>query len=135
VGVNLNATAAAQTAAFTLDGNADGVPEDALNYNSSTTVTMYDSQGGAHQVTLYYAKTADNAWDVHYVYEDPATPGTLIEATNSPSTLVFDTAGSLDTAASTFTDPSSPSAAGWWVPSPSPSTTRGRCSTRPNSRS
>ncbi|MBP2674079.1 MAG: flagellar hook protein FlgE [Deltaproteobacteria bacterium] len=101
VGVNLNATAAAQTAAFTLDGNADGVPEDALNYNSSTTVTMYDSQGGAHQVTLYYAKTADNTWDVHYVYEDPANPGELLEATNSPSVLTFDTSGALTSAAGT----------------------------------
>jgi flagellar hook protein FlgE len=98
VGVNLNATAAAQTAAFTLDGNADGVPEDALNYNSSTTVTMYDSQGGSHQVTLYYAKTADNDWDVHYVYEDPANPGELLEATNSPQTLTFDTSGALTSA-------------------------------------
>ncbi|MBE0602747.1 MAG: flagellar hook-basal body complex protein, partial [Deltaproteobacteria bacterium] len=75
------------------------------NYNSSSTLTMYDSQGGGHQVTVYYAKTDVNEWDVHYVYEDPANPGDLLEATNSPSTLVFDTAGSLDTASSTITDP------------------------------
>jgi flagellar hook protein FlgE len=98
VGVNLNATAEAQTAAFTLDGDGDGVPEDVLNYNSSTTVTMYDSQGGPHQVTMYYAKTADNSWDVHYVYEDPANPGELLEATGSPQELTFDTSGTLTSA-------------------------------------
>ncbi len=95
VAVNLDATSAAQTAAFTLDGDGNGVPDDALNYNSSTTVTMYDSQGGGHQVTLYYAKTADNTWDVHYVYEDPANPGELIEAAGGGQVLTFDTAGSL----------------------------------------
>ena len=45
---------------------------------------MYDSQGGGHQVTVYYAKTDVNEWDVHYVYEDPANPGTLIEADEQP---------------------------------------------------
>lgn len=99
VSVNLNATDDVQTAAFDI---STGTAE---NYNSSTTLTMYDSQGGGHQVTVYYAKADVNEWDVHYVYEDPATPGTLIEATNSPSTLVFDTAGALDAAASTITNP------------------------------
>jgi flagellar hook protein FlgE len=95
VSVNLDATSPAQTAAFTLDGDGNGVPNDPLSYNSSTTVTMYDSQGGDHQVTLYYAKTAANSWDVHYVYEDPANPGQLIEAAGGPQTLTFDTAGNL----------------------------------------
>ncbi|MBE0602583.1 MAG: flagellar hook-basal body complex protein, partial [Deltaproteobacteria bacterium] len=99
ISVNLDATDEAQTAAFDI---STGTAE---NYNSSSTLTMYDSQGGGHQVTVYYAKTDVNEWDVHYVYEDPATPGSLIEATNSPSTLVFDTAGSLDTASSTIADP------------------------------
>ncbi len=95
VAVNLDATAPVQTAAFTLDGNGDGTPNDPLNYNSSTTVSVYDSQGGAHQVTLYYSKTADNTWDAHSVYADPANPGQLLEATGSPQTLTFDTSGAL----------------------------------------
>jgi flagellar hook protein FlgE len=95
VAVNLDATAPVQPAAFTLDGDGNGTPNDPLNYNSSTTVSMYDSQGGAHQVTLYYAKTADNTWDVHSVYADPANPGQLLEATGSPQTLTFDTGGAL----------------------------------------
>ncbi|HEX7524013.1 MAG TPA: flagellar hook protein FlgE [Candidatus Deferrimicrobium sp.] len=97
VAVNLDATAPVQAAAFTLDGDGNGTPNDPINYNSSTTVSMYDSQGGVHQVTLYYAKTADNTWDVHDVYEDPANPGQLLEASGSPQTLTFDTSGALTT--------------------------------------
>ncbi len=95
VAVNLDATAPVQTAAFTLDGDGNGTANDPLNYNSSTTVSVYDSQGGVHQVTRYYSKTADNTWDVHDVYADPANPGQLIEATGSPQTLTFDTSGAL----------------------------------------
>jgi len=95
VAVNLDATAPVQATAFTLDGDGNGTPNDPLNYNSSTTVSMYDSQGGVHQVTLYYAKTADNTWDVHAAYADPANPGELLEATGSPQTLTFDTSGAL----------------------------------------
>ncbi|OIP35400.1 MAG: hypothetical protein AUK27_04445 [Deltaproteobacteria bacterium CG2_30_66_27] len=95
VAVNLDATSPVQAAAFTLDGDGNGTPGDPLNYSSSTTVSVYDSQGGAHQVTLYYSKTADNTWDVHSVYADPANPGQLLEATGSPQTLTFDTSGAL----------------------------------------
>jgi len=95
VAVNLDATSPVQTAAFTLDGDGNGTPNDPLNYNSSTTISMYDSQGGVHHVTLYYSKTADNTWDVYSVYEDPANPGQLIEATGGPQTLTFDTSGAL----------------------------------------
>jgi flagellar hook protein FlgE len=94
VSVNLDATSTAPGAAFTLDGDGNGVPNDPANYNSSTTVTTYDSQGGAHQVSLYFAKTAANTWDVHYVYEDPANPGQLLQ-TAASQTLTFDTAGNL----------------------------------------
>lgn len=95
VAVNLDAAAPVQTTAFTLDGDGNGTPNDPLNYNSSTTISVYDSQGGAHQVTLYYSKTAANTWDVHDVYGDSANPGQLIEATGSPQTLTFDTSGVL----------------------------------------
>lgn len=95
VAVNLDATAPVQAAAFTLDGDGNGTLNDPLNYTSSTTISVYDSQGGPHQVTLYYGKTADNTWDVHSVYADPANPGQLIEATGSPQTLTFDTSGAL----------------------------------------
>ncbi len=77
--VNLDASATVPAGAFTLDGNNDGVPNDPANYNFSNTATVYDSQGGPHQVTMYFVKTGANAWDVHYAYPDQAVPSQLIE--------------------------------------------------------
>jgi flagellar hook protein FlgE len=91
--LNLDATSDIQTSAFTLDGNGDGTDNDPLNYNFSNTMTVYDSQGGAHQVTLYFVKTADNTWDVHYINPDPATPSVLVDA--GTQALTFDTNGAL----------------------------------------
>lgn len=93
LGVNLDATETVPTAAFTLDGNGDGVNDDPANFNKSTTITIYDSQGGAHDVTAYFVKTADNAWDVHYVNVDPADPALLVDA--GTQALTFGTDGSL----------------------------------------
>jgi len=91
--INLDATAKAPADPFTLDGNGDGVNNDPKNYNFSTTVTVYDSQGGAHQITLYFVKTGDNAWDVHYVNQDPTDPTLLVEA--GTQSLTFDQNGAL----------------------------------------
>ncbi|WP_420265011.1 flagellar hook protein FlgE [Candidatus Magnetominusculus dajiuhuensis] len=99
-GVNLNSQASVISAAFTLDGNGDGVNNDPTNYNYAQTTTVYDSQGGSHQVTAYFTKTADNTWQVHYAY--PATVNTstssspsLTLATGNAQTLSFDTSGRL----------------------------------------
>ena len=95
VTLNLDATAATPAAAFTLDGNGDTINSDPLNYNSSTTVNVYDSQGGAHPVTAYFVKTAvANTWDVHYVQQDPANAALLTEAATT-QTLTFDQNGVL----------------------------------------
>ncbi len=95
VAVNLNASETAQTTAFTLDGNGDGVNDDPANYNSSTTVSVYDSLGGDHKVTLYFSKTAANTWEVNYVYDNPDTadPNKLVLA--GTQALSFDTDGAL----------------------------------------
>ena len=89
-----------------IDSNSDGTPDKVTNYNFSSTIRVYDSQGGANHVTLYYVKTAVNTWQVHYVYDRPPDPtdttvfpggwpGGLTEAANGPSTLVFDEWGAL----------------------------------------
>jgi len=55
--INLNSTDAAQTDPF-----------DAANpdtYNKKGTVTVFDSQGNAHNMYVYYVKTADNKWDLY----------------------------------------------------------------------
>ncbi|MFK2903819.1 flagellar hook protein FlgE [Dyella ginsengisoli] len=61
---------------------------DATSFNAATPVTVYDSQGGSHQATVYYVKTATNAWDAH-LYVDGNNAGT--------QALTFDTSGNLAT--------------------------------------
>ncbi|ODV05384.1 MAG: flagellar hook protein FlgE [Rhodanobacter sp. SCN 68-63] len=63
---------------------------DATSFNAATPVTVYDSQGGSHQATVYYVKTATNAWDAH-LYVDGNNAGT--------QALTFDTSGNLATPA------------------------------------
>jgi flagellar hook protein FlgE len=93
--LNLDASATAPGAAFTLDGNGDGIPNDPANFNYSNTTTVYDSQGGAHQVTMYFVKTGANTWTVNYAQQDPANPAQLIQA--GTQNLIFNTNGSLQT--------------------------------------
>ncbi len=91
--INLDARAPIVTAGFTLDGNGDGTNDDPANFSYSTQLTIYDSQGAAHDITAYYVKTADNAWDVHYVFEDPANPGQYLDA--GTQSITFGTDGEL----------------------------------------
>ncbi|WP_266171285.1 flagellar hook protein FlgE [Dyella subtropica] len=72
-------------------------PTDATSYNQAQPVTVYDSQGGSHQATLYYVKTATNTWNAN-LYVDGQSAGT--------QPMTFDTSGKLATPASgnlTFT--------------------------------
>lgn len=57
VGLNLDARDTVPAAAFSL--------ADPTSYNSSTALTVYDSQGNSHTVTLYFRKNAANTWDVY----------------------------------------------------------------------
>ncbi|MGC1549922.1 MAG: flagellar hook protein FlgE [Rhodanobacter sp.] len=61
-------------------------PNDPTSYNNATTLTVYDSQGGAHQATVYYAKTANNDWNAN-LYIDGNSAGS--------QPLTFNTAGAL----------------------------------------
>ncbi len=81
VAMNLDSRASAPLAAF----NA----ADPATYNSSTAMTVYDSQGNAQTLTLYFRKTAPNTWDVH-----GALNGTAIGA-GPIGTLNFDSSGAL----------------------------------------
>lgn len=60
------------------------------SYNEATPFTVYDSQGGSHQGTVYYVKTATNSWDAH-LYVDGHDAG--------QQSLTFDTTGKLVTPA------------------------------------
>jgi len=81
VAMNLDSRATVPVAAF----NAN----DPATYNSSTAMTVYDSQGNAHTLTLYFRKTAANTWDVNGAMDGTAIGGAALGA------LTFDTSGGL----------------------------------------
>ncbi|MGI9274053.1 MAG: flagellar hook protein FlgE [Endozoicomonas sp.] len=66
-------------------------PDDTASYHSTTTTTLYDSQGNEQQVTAYYTKVGENEWDVYYKSGDQQI---------GPETMVFGSDGKLETPAS-----------------------------------
>ena len=88
------------TEEITFNGNLDSratapttAPFDATNpetYNFTSTTTVYDSAGAAHQVTLYFAKdaTVANQYNVTVSIDDVVQPET--------ASLLFDNTGVLD---------------------------------------
>jgi len=72
---NLMAAKATSTAAQQINLNStDSVPNipfdvtsanpDSDSFNKKGTITVYDNQGNAHNMYVYYVKTADNKWDL-----------------------------------------------------------------------
>jgi flagellar hook protein FlgE len=92
------ATTAAQ---FNLDAGAK-VPTatfsstDPTSYNNSNSMSVYDSLGRQHQVTLYYAKTSANKWAVYGSADGTELP------TKPLTNLAFDATGSLTAPAAPF---------------------------------
>ena len=91
--VNLNAGAAIETGTFSITNNTPS------NYNYSTSVDVYDSQGGSHPVTAYFCKTAANTWDVYYAYTN--TSGDLTQISTTANELTFDDTGAFSSATNT----------------------------------
>ena len=69
---------------------------DSATYHDATSLSVYDSLGNAHTLSVYFMKTAANSWEVF-----AAGDGTQIGA-GSAGTLVFAADGTLDTVGSTF---------------------------------
>ena len=65
-------------------------PEDADTFNYSTNITTYDSLGNQRNVQLFYVKTADNQWDVHYL--DSSDPNASLKTLGQ---MEFDSSGKL----------------------------------------
>jgi flagellar hook protein FlgE len=64
-------------------------------FNSSTSVTIYDSLGNSHIQSLYFVKTAtQNTWDVYSLIDGVSQTG--------PDSLAFDTSGQIPTASLPF---------------------------------
>ncbi len=66
-------------------------PSDANSYNKKGPVTVYDTQGNAHDMNVYYVKTTDNKWDV-YTQDTSVTGSTAVKAAQ----MSFDQNGNLD---------------------------------------
>ncbi|WIX34750.1 flagellar hook protein FlgE [Salinicola sp. JS01] len=67
----------------------DTTQQTSIDYNYSTSFTVYDSQGAQHNATLYFQKTGDNAWNAR-----TALDGIL---TDENVTMTFDQDGKLAT--------------------------------------
>jgi flagellar hook protein FlgE len=85
VGVNLDANSPIITVAFN--------PSNASTFTSSTALTTYDAIGGAHDVTLYFRKTALSTWEVYMDMSD----ATAVPQQQLLTTLTFNPDGTLNT--------------------------------------
>ena len=86
------ATAAASAAAPYATAAAAGQQFDHTNpstYNYSTALSVYDTLGVAHTMTMFFGRTATGDWDVHATL-DGSSPQSL-------GSLAFDTSGRLTT--------------------------------------
>ncbi len=82
IAMNLDSRDAPPVAAFDI--------ADPTSYNSSTAMTIYDSQGNSHTMTVYFRKTAANDWDVH-----AAADGAVLNAGAAVGTLSFNASGGM----------------------------------------
>ncbi|MBU0592516.1 MAG: flagellar hook protein FlgE [Gammaproteobacteria bacterium] len=109
VGANLDSNSAVITAAWVDPDPSAAAPApvlDPASYNSSTSMTVYDSLGNSHVVSMYFAKTAANTWDVNMTMDGYGTAvgnpvisglaftdqGVIDPATYTPTTISFDLA-------------------------------------------
>lgn len=102
IGLNLDSRMALPTVA----------PFDPVNpqtYNSSTSLTIYDSQGTSHVASMYFAKTAANTWNSYLTVD-----GNSVPVAGTPVTsLIFNANGVL-------TSPTLPVTSAAFSPVPAP---------------
>lgn len=65
--------------------------------NFSAGITVYDSIGNDHLVTVYFRKSGTNAWEWHALVDggDVTTPSTGVNVEEAAGTLLFNTSGAL----------------------------------------
>lgn len=71
---------------------------DPTSYNQSTAVTTYDSLGNPHTYSMYFVKTAANAWNVYSTVTNPTGASPAFSNLGLTGSLTFDTAGQLTSA-------------------------------------
>ncbi|WP_407579397.1 flagellar hook protein FlgE [Citrobacter koseri] len=85
-------------------------PSDVDSYNKKGTVTVFDSQGNAHDVNVFFVKTQDNTWEVHTMdSSDPTATPTLSTTMefNENGMLVSGSSANIVTGAINGADPAS----------------------------
>jgi flagellar hook protein FlgE len=80
--LNLDSRSTTPTAAFNIT--------DPTSYNSSTALTVYDSQGNSHTLSMYFRTTAANTWSVY-----AAADGSILNTGNPIGTLSFNSSGAM----------------------------------------
>ncbi|MBF0565108.1 MAG: flagellar hook protein FlgE [Nitrospirae bacterium] len=85
--MNLNSHSPVNSSPFAI---VNGQP---ANYDYSATTTVYDSHGGAHDVTAYFSRTGTNTWDVNYASN--SGPNSSMVQSAGKQTLTFDSIGTL----------------------------------------
>lgn len=97
VALNLDANAEVPALAFPAAPFAFGDPApDPASFTSTTSMSVFDSLGNAHELSLFFTKTAPGAFDVH-AQIDGVTVGTT-----PAGSLTFGADGLVDTATSTL---------------------------------
>lgn len=122
--VNLDSGATVPAGAWPAGGIVNSATPPAANtFNSTTSVTAYDTLGNAHQVNVYFAKGATaagppptTAWSAHYIYQDSAglyqeagggqaltfSSTGVLTAGNSSGALAFNWGGGVAAGSTTF---------------------------------
>jgi flagellar hook protein FlgE len=94
-GVNLNSASAVPTV-------SPFDPNNPSTYNNSTSATIYDSLGGSHIASLYYAQTGTNAWNAYLTID-----GAMVPPAGTPLTsMTFNSNGTLATPVGSVTSAS-----------------------------
>ncbi|MFK3709327.1 MULTISPECIES: flagellar hook protein FlgE [Leclercia] len=102
--INLNSTDSVPTIPF----DATSANPDSDSFNKKGTITVYDNQGNAHNMYVYYVKTADNKWDL-YTQDGSVANGKISKAAqmsfdpngNLEGVYNYDAAGTLSATANT----------------------------------
>lgn len=94
--INLQSDATAYAGAYTAGSMASG----AVTPTFTRPFTIYDSQGGSHQLNMSFLKTGPNTWQME-TYATPASDVTAAGGLLASGTLKFNGDGSLDKAGST----------------------------------
>nr|WP_318382047.1 flagellar hook protein FlgE [uncultured Enterobacter sp.] len=90
------------------------------SYNKKGSVTVYDNQGNAHDMNVYYVKTADNKWDV-WTQDSSVTGSSAVKSAQ----MSFDNNGNLESV-SDYTLDTTTTPASWALnttPNANPQTT------------